>query len=100
MRCSDAAECVSQTDRFGRFEDGYPPAACAARPLNIRGQVLVLDVGSMSYSGGPNHPPAVTTALECCQVGEVVRQRGRRARDASGHTATNGTDPTLLSPFS
>ena len=36
------------------------------RSLLFEPQVLVGDVNSFSYSGGPNHPPQVTTASDCC----------------------------------
>lgn len=41
---------------------------CNAGNYNIDGEVLLLDVNSWQYQGGPNHPPKITTAQGCCQV--------------------------------
>eukprot|EP00884_Botryococcus_braunii_P021856 jgi/Botrbrau1/8354/Bobra.0046s0015.1 len=43
-----------------------PPATCNAAQANYGGQVLILDVNSRVYNGGPNHPPQVTSARQCC----------------------------------
>ncbi|GAB4822632.1 hypothetical protein N2152v2_009678 [Parachlorella kessleri] len=42
------------------------PGDCNAINANLNGTVVVLDVNSLQYNGGPNHPPAVTTAKQCC----------------------------------
>lgn len=83
--CAGSGECVSQTGQFGPFADGAKPAQCSARPLNVRGRELVLDVGSLSYAGGPNHPPAITTALECYWVRGRWRF-GERSGEGCGGT--------------
>lgn len=34
---------------------------------NIDAQVIILDVNSMSYNAGPNHPKVVQSVSECCE---------------------------------
>lgn len=64
-RCQQEGACAyGVCDRLVCASPG-----CAASNANLQGEVLVLDVNSWSYSGGPNHPPRVTTAEGCCQVG-------------------------------
>mmetsp|Transcript_148 Transcript_148/g.467 ORF Transcript_148/g.467 Transcript_148/m.467 type:complete len:201 (-) Transcript_148:323-925(-) len=45
-----------------------PPAGCnPAHGLYNASKVINGDYNSFFYSGGPNHPPVVTTAGECCE---------------------------------
>jgi hypothetical protein len=50
--------------------NGAPPvcvsADCNAVNGNINGEILKLDINSWEYSAGPNKPPKVTSAAECC----------------------------------
>lgn len=39
--------------------------------------MLTLDVNSLNYNAGPNHPPAVTTAADCCSACKADSQVGR-----------------------
>lgn len=50
------------------------PLVCPAKDCNtIRGtykatEYVIVDVNSFSYQGGPNKPPAVTVAAQCCDA--------------------------------
>lgn len=63
------------------YSDFFPPSFCdpqpsvcaapscrAVRGMYTAGTVINADVNSFSYGGGPNHPPAVTVAAECCDA--------------------------------
>eukprot|EP01023_Acetabularia_acetabulum_P047878 TRINITY_DN504_c0_g1_i1.p1 TRINITY_DN504_c0_g1~~TRINITY_DN504_c0_g1_i1.p1 ORF type:complete len:563 (+),score=114.64 TRINITY_DN504_c0_g1_i1:1433-3121(+) len=60
--CGQEGSCVYNVCEKARCAEGN----CNARRSNIQGEVLILDYNSLSYHGGPNHPPAVTNPAGCC----------------------------------
>lgn len=65
-KCGPSGSCV-----FCPACEGCPATVCVggecgARRSNVQGELLVLDVNSLTYNGGPNHPPRVVNAADCC----------------------------------
>eukprot|EP01026_Neomeris_dumetosa_P051200 TRINITY_DN4502_c0_g1_i12.p1 TRINITY_DN4502_c0_g1~~TRINITY_DN4502_c0_g1_i12.p1 ORF type:complete len:573 (-),score=54.31 TRINITY_DN4502_c0_g1_i12:645-2363(-) len=60
--CGLEGSCIYGVCDSTRCADGN----CNAKQSNIQGEILILDYNSLSYNGGPNHPPAVTNPASCC----------------------------------